>query len=1213
MHSILRAQINDAISGDGTSASLDIGQLLDIVSRFYDMLDGSDTSIHEALNPIAHEPQRSTDEFFDPDSTVTSLTNPDDEFAVSIASSSGVSARFSGLLSDDLRAVLDNVADMVMTVDADGQVHFSNRVAVQFFAPDDRVLTGANVIDLLGLDKSRSASEWLSPFIVDLDSTLPDLTGGQLQGFRPDGSHFNLELTVSRLSAAAAGEFIICMRDISVRAAAAAALAENEERYRALVEHAPDAILVFDVDTHQFVDANENASQLFNLPRKRLLASGFLGVKRNGSSVEQSVDNNRIAGFLERALDGEQPRFEWLYTNGSDYEVPCEVRLSHLPAVDRRLVRVNVQSIADRKRRELTEYSEKKLLEMIASGVSLKNIMRALCRTAEQLVPGCRAAVMLLDETETTLRLFSAPSFAVSDTKSLKSVSINSPVLTCGVAMASNKPVTTMDVSAHNAWAGHRAMARRLGIAAAWSVPLTREQNHPAGTIDLYFATTREPNTTQLDALSNLARMAAIALNRERSNEALLRSERRFRGLFENVVEGVYIADTSGRMLSANPALVRMLGFENEAELVSQVTRDNTYQSSMDHHRFVRLIEEQGEVRRFEAVMARRDGTPIDVIENARAVVHPDGQCTIEGTISDITDRKRAERRMFAEKERAEVTLKSIGDGVITTDADGCVEYFNPVAEELTGYSLRSLMGQPIDGLLTLVNEHSREMIDNPILQSLHEGRVITLSSPSLLIDRAGKEVPVQTSAAPIRDRLGHVVGAVMVFHDVSATDRLSRKLSYQAAHDALTGFVNRQEFDSVLARAISLVHDDETRRSSLLYIDLDQFKVVNDTFGHTAGDELIRQIAGCLQLSVPNNDVIARLGGDEFAVLLDRMGESQAISVAETIRVAIENHRFEWQGAFHSLSASIGVVMLDGESSVGAALSAADVACFAAKDMGRNKVHLYREGEASARHQEMHWLSRINRALEDERFQLYFQPIVSTVLEAGDEFCTHYELLLRMIDEDGELVLPATFIAAAERYDRMPAVDRWVVKEALRYADAGDTNRDAAFTLAINVSGNSLSDDRFLEYVKDALRERQLCRGAVCFEITETAAIANLARVTHFMKELKALGCLFSLDDFGSGLSSFAYLKNLPVDFIKVDGAFVRNLVNDAVDQSMVSAIQQVGCAMGIQTIAEHVETAEIRETLAKLGIPLVQGFGIARPTEMAAFSHWSPTRKQA
>ncbi|MEM7763331.1 MAG: EAL domain-containing protein [Pseudomonadota bacterium] len=1191
MHPTLKAQLRDATRGRGDDARLDIGELLDIVSRHYQRQDAlfGDTSHH-----------------------TTTIVNGalQDTLATTQTSTSGIRARFSGLLDDDLRAVLDNIADMVLTVDASGLVNFSNRWAVQFFEPEVPTLAGSYLSELLGLPESTNIQAWLQGFIVDLAATAPDLCGQPLSGHKPDGSTFNLEVSVSELSAEAAGEYVVCMRDVSARASAAAALAENEERYRALVEFAPDAILVFDADAQCFVDANENACQLFNLSRKRLLSSGFLGVHHDMNSSDVFVDQKRINAFVSRALAGEQPVFEWTHANGRDTEVPCEVRLSRLPAADRQLVRVSVQSIESRKKRELADYSERKLLEMIASGASLKTVMRALCRTAERLVGGSRVAIMVLDGDEANLELQAAPAFQRRDLKGLRSIPLQSPVLSSGLAMATNKTVITTDVLAHNAWAEHRNLARRLSIASAWSVPMLRDQASPLGTIDLYFQDKREPNTEELDALGNLAGMAGIALYRDQSNRALLQSESRFRGLFENVAEGVYISDMRGQLLSANPALVRTLGFVDEADLIRSVSRENTYQSSKDRESFLRQIEEHGEVRGFEAVMVRRDGTPVDIVENARAVTYPDGRRCIEGTITDITERKRAERRIFAEKERAEVTLKSIGDGVITTDADGCVEYLNPVAEELTGFSLRALSGEPVGELVTLVHEHSREMLDNPILQALQEGRVVNSSTPVMLIDRSGGEMPVQISAAPIREGSGHIIGAVMVFHDVSNADRLSRKLSYQATHDALTGFVNRHEFDSVLGRAITQRRQHDG--GALLYIDLDQFKVVNDTFGHTAGDELIRQIAQSLQTCVPPTDVIARLGGDEFAVLLGHADEQEALRIAESIRATIEQHRFEWQGAAHSLSASIGAVMLESEQSVGSVMSAADVACFAAKDLGRNKVHVYRHGEASARHQEMHWLTRINRALEEDRFELFYQPIVGTVATAQSH-CSHYELLLRMRDDEGGYVLPATFISAAERYDKMPAVDRWVVTEALKHADRGSSEREASYTLSINLSGNSLSDDRFLEFVKDALNDNQLCRGAVCFEITETAAISDLSRVTHFMTELKALGCKFSLDDFGSGLSSFAYLKNLPVDYIKIDGAFIRNITTDTVDQSMVSAILKVSEAMGIQTIAEHVENGATRATLAGLGIPLVQGFEVAKPAPVSSFVPWTASEQLA
>ena len=1208
MHPILKAQLSEATRGEGTTSTLDIGRLIELVGAFYESLDGGSLPLDDVLAASTLVLDRSEAVAVTPNPAPPALSPTDTTMAVSMASNSGIRARFSGIHLDDLRTVLDSIADMVLTVDNEGLIQFSNRVAVKFFAPDQRSLAGRALSEFLPMSQGSDVGAFLDPYVAELDRTNPDLIGGEISGCHIDGRAYRIELTASRMSALGAGEYVICMRDVSARAAAAAALRENEERYRALVEHAPEAILVFDAGSNQFIDANDHASTLFNLPRKRLLASGFFGLRDVSKGVETSAEQKRIETFLQRALQGGQPTFEWIYHSRGGVELPCEVRLSRMPAEDRDLVRVSVNSIAGRKRRELVDYSEKKLLEMIASGVSFKKVMRALCRTAERVVGNCRASIMLVDVNRSDLLLHSAPAFGDADLKAIRRLPLDEPRLSCGVAIATGKPVITPDVFAHRAWSDHHFLARRLGFVSAWSFPVTGVDTGAAATIDVYFEEKREPTTDELDWLGSLSRLAGIAIGRERNRAALSQSEGRFRGLFENVVEGVYIASTEGRIISANPALVAMLGYADEDDLIENARRKTAYANKQDAQFFEREIDEHGEVRGFEAIMLRRDGTPIEVIENARAVDYANGERCIEGTISDITERKQAERRIFAEKERAEVTLKSIGDGVITTDAEGRIEYLNPVAEDLTGWSLRAVRGEPVEDLLTLINEHSREMVDNPITRCLNEGRVITMSGPTLLIDRSGQEIAIQNSTAPIRDRKGHTVGSVMVFHDVSAEGRLSRKLSYQATHDALTGFINRQEFENVLERAIARRRTNPTHQYALLYIDIDQFKIVNDTFGHTAGDELIRQISACLQTSIHINDTVARLGGDEFGLLLSNCDADRATDIAEVIRATVEGYRFEWQHSVQAVTASIGIVMLDRDNAtVGALLSAADVACFAAKDMGRNRYHLYREGDAGVRHQEMHWLNRINRALEESRFELYFQSIALTVAPEDGPDCTHYELLLRMIDEDGNVIPPGTFIAAAERYDRMQALDRWVVAEALAHADQGDPEQQAAYTLSINLSGNSLSDDRFLEYIKDLLAETPLCKGGVCFEITETAAIANLNRVRHFMSELKKLGCLFSLDDFGSGLSSFAYLKNLPVDFLKVDGAFIKNVARDDVDQSMVAAIQQVAQAMGIRAVAEHVEDEATRVRLAEIGVPLVQGFHIARPAPVRRFSPWS------
>ncbi len=816
---------------------------------------------------------------------------------------------------------------------------------------------------------------------------------------------------------------------------------------------------------------------------------------------------------------------------------------------------------------------------------------------------------MRLDEDGRELMLEQAPSMPEPLKLMLDRLPVAAEGVTCSSAVHHVNDRISDDVARDPGWAPLLDQAEEHGIGAAWSFLLHGAAGRVLGTLDIYLAEPRGPTTDEIDKFGRMARLAGIAIKRQLDEDRLRSSEARYRGLFENVVDGVYIASRDGDLITANPALVEMLGYDSVADLKAAGRTTILYVNPIDRERVFARLEAQGFVKNFEYRLRRKDGAEIVVLENARAVYDDDGNIVAhEGTITDITDRKRAETRVFEEKERAQVTLQSIGDGVITTDAEGCVDYINPVAQDLTGWDMRGAQGESIETLMTLINEHTRATVDNPVSRCLKEGRVITLAANSVLINKHGNEIPIQDSAAPIRDRLGNIIGAVMVFHDVSKESRLFRKLSYQASHDTLTGLINRQEFENRLVSALDSAHDDPAISHALLYLDLDQFKVVNDTFGHTAGDELLRQIAEVVQANIRATDTVARLGGDEFAILLERCNEKRAMDVAEAIRGAVEEHRFNWQDAYTSARCSIGVVMVSHDSAdVASVMSSADVACYSAKDMGRNQVHLYQDSDASTRHEEMKWVSRITSAVEENRLELFYQPIVSIGKQGGNRR-GHYELLLRMRDEKGDLVGPDQFIPAAERYNLMSTLDRWVIRQALsQLADRNPEAERAHFTLAINLSGTSLSEDRFLEFVIDELGRQKLPEGAICFEITETAAISNLSRVIHFMQALKKLGCKFSLDDFGSGLSSFTYLKNLPVDYLKIDGQFIRNVAEDAVDESMVKAIKEVGEAMGIETIAERVESKQVIDKLSELGIRYAQGYYIARPTSVQTFEPWA------
>ena len=1108
--------------------------------------------------------------------------------------------------STPIDAVFDSVTEALLSVSESGKIRVCNKVCSRYFNLTHEQLIGTSLDSILPEINGQPVREFLEPFMSSLDDTHVDYTPGEVLARRANGETFFADINASQLVTAEGTIFVISLRDVTMRREAERALKENEERYRALVQYAPEAIIVFDVDNNKFCDVNDKACELFNLARRRLLAIGPEAI-----SPEMQPDGTPSfgirRGIVDRALRGEHPTFEWMHKDSTGKEFPCEVRFSRMPSNERTLLRVSITNIEDRKRNEMLAFAQNKILEMVASSAPYDKTLRAICRFVERLGDGLTAAIMVLNADGRTLSVEQAPGLSANFRVGLDFVAVAPDSLTCGRAVFDGKDRIVDDIARESAWESHFENIEDSGIAAVWSFLVYGDASRVIGTLDVYANRNREPGADEIEKLNRMARLAGIAIKRRQDEERLKSSEARYRGLFENVVDGVYIASRDGEIIAANPALVEMLGYASVDELRAAGRTTILYVNPIDRERVFARLEAEGFVKNFEYRLRRKDGNEIVVLENARAVHDENGKIVAhEGTITDITERKRAETRIFKEKERAQVTLQSIGDGVITADAEGRIDYINPVAQDLTGWDMRSAKGMPVTDIMTIVNEHTRATVENPVIRCLKEGRVITLAEHSVLITRSGDEVPIQDSAAPIRDRIGNIIGSVMVFHDTSKESRLFRQLSYQASHDSLTGLINRNEFENRLVSSCDALKSDPGQSHALLYMDLDQFKVVNDTFGHTAGDELLRQLADTVQQQIRASDIFARLGGDEFGILLERCSEQKAMDVAEAIRNSVEGYRFEWQDAFTNIRVSIGVVMVTSDvKDVASLMSSADVACYSAKDMGRNQVHLYKGGDASLRHEEMKWVSRITSAVEEERLELFYQPIID-INDRSGHGRGHYELLLRMRDESGQIVSPNSFIPSAERYNLMSTLDRWVIHKALTELADRSNEEEARYTLSINLSGTSLSEDRFLEYVVDELGKQRLPNGAICFEITETAAISNLTRVIHFMQELKKLGCKFSLDDFGSGLSSFTYLKNLPVDYLKIDGQFVSNVVDDSVDESMVKAISEVGHAMGIETIAERVETKQVLDKLGLLGVQFAQGYYIARPSSVTSFEPW-------
>ena len=609
-----------------------------------------------------------------------------------------------------------------------------------------------------------------------------------------------------------------------------------------------------------------------------------------------------------------------------------------------------------------------------------------------------------------------------------------------------------------------------------------------------------------------------------------------------------------------------------------------------------------GKTPMFESVhrMHHRNGEWRWVSSRAKATVDPHGRLLrLVGVELDITERRLYEEALFREKESAQITLQSIGDGVVTTNAASVIDYINPVAEDLTGWRLEDAMGKPVEEIFRAFHEETCEPLENPLTVAIRARAPIKSVRPMLLIRRDGNELYVDSTAAPIRDGAGRTAGGVLVFHDVSESRELNRRLSYHASHDLLTGLVNRREFENRLERALKSAKARESSYA-LCYLDIDQFKIVNDSCGHSAGDALLGQVGALLKSKVRWRDTLSRLGGDEFGILLESCSLDEAMRMAETLREAVRNFRFTWEERVFRLGASIGVVPVTAENEdVASIISAADSACQAAKEQGRNRVHSFAENdiELMRRRREMQWAARINAALEEGRFELYrmaIQPLQK--VETG----AHYELLLRMRDESGRIISPDNFIVAAERYNITPNIDRWVIENAFRWLVSEADERERLAMCSINLSGQSLGDDKFLPFVIEQFQKSGIEAHKICFEITETAAVASFSQANRFIQALKELGCKFALDDFGTGLSSFGYLKHFPVDFLKIDGSFVREILHDPIDREMVRSINEIGHLTGKQTIAEFAENAEIIQMLTSIGIDYAQGYGISQPTRV-------------
>lgn len=688
-------------------------------------------------------------------------------------------------------------------------------------------------------------------------------------------------------------------------------------------------------------------------------------------------------------------------------------------------------------------------------------------------------------------------------------------------------------------------------------------------------------------------------LNALRNSErALIEQGEYFRQLFEAAPLGIVLLDQQERIRNANQHWLEMFGYEL-TEVAGQCINDLIVPpaSRKEANEISRRIL-RDEVVEFHTRRQRKDGRLIDISFLGKPVSVAGGAQGIYGIYTDKSDVIAREKAFFAQKELAELTLNSISDAVLRVEDSSRITYMNQAAEHLLCISASESIGKRLDEVARFVTEHDGREISFEAVQ--RDTDYFTLQEDARLIRKDGSSVSVEGEITPFYERGDDELrcGGVVVLRDITERREVQQALAYKAAHDSLTGLVNRAEIERRIGCAIDKAKSQGIN-SCLLYIDLDQFKVVNDTCGHQAGDRLLKRVARTMLFALGDSIMLARLGGDEFALLLEDTSTGEARDCAELIIRSIQEIRFTWDNKLFRIGASVGIAEINARSeSIDRVLAMADSACYAAKDQGRGRTRLAHDNDAqfTQRRSEMDWVTRINDALENNLFQLHRQRIAPIAESNRGEI--HWEVLIRMLAHDGSIIPPNQFIPAAERYGLMPSIDRWVIENVFRKISELPGGHSASDDIiSINLSGTSLGDDRFSGFLEGVFNKYSITPGKICFEITETAAAANFESALSFMNYIHNLGCKISLDDFGSGFSSFTYLKSFRIDYLKIDGSFVRNIDTDKVNSVFVESINRIGKSLGILTVAEYVETGEALTKLRELGVDFAQGRFVAPP----------------
>jgi len=742
-------------------------------------------------------------------------------------------------------------------------------------------------------------------------------------------------------------------------------------------------------------------------------------------------------------------------------------------------------------------------------------------------------------------------------------------------------------------WRGKQHAARRLSTINHELLEASRDAS-----VGRRVSIPRDPEAAQL---ANTVNRLFDALGER--DEKIQGRDRLFTDFARTLPEIVIVHDE--KILLANESAASLVGLES-AQLIGREIADlvkPAYRALFRNTMAKRLAGEDVP-HRLEIQLINGDEAGLWV-EAQSSSIEFHGHPAILTVARDVSHRKSLEVSLSRSKRQAQFTLESIAEGVITTDNDGHIDYMNQSAETLTGTNRDDAAGHRIGELFTLVDDADRRPLGDPVERCLAMRRRVNMGRRAVMVSSDGEqEHSVEITASPIRGPGSSISGTVVVFHDVGEIRGLTRKMSYQATHDPLTGLINRREFEHRLDEAMDSAHSEEAVHM-LFYMDLDRFKAVNDSCGHLAGDNMLREVARLIKEQVRDSDFVGRLGGDEFGSLLIGCPIEKARQIATDICNAIAAYRFVWKDKIFNIGISIGLVEISHVSgSLQDVMSAADSACYVAKQEGRGKVHVYSaRDEAIARERgDIQWLRQLQAALHEDKFELAVQPILA--MTGGFESGPAVEVLIRLPDSQGRTANTAKFLRPAERYQLMPQIDRWVVNAALTAISSGEIKLTSGRSCGINLSGQTLGDESFLGFVVEALDRTGIPPSAICFEITETAILSNVQQAQRFIEVLHGIGCEFSLDDFGSGLGSFSSLKHLPIDYLKIDGTYTRNLHSDEVNQEMVTAMIKLARTMQFRIVAEEVEHQEDFDWLREVGVDFVQGYFVEAPVALGSAS---------